>query len=233
MGSVDLFISYSHKDRDLVKPLADLLGLPGEAIFWDEQSLKPGQLWSSEIDRAIASCRIVVLCWCCDTASSQYVEHEVDLALRHKKILVPVRLCDMTPPQVIAQRQWIDLSGKIKHHCDRGAHVAASGCAPGCFDAAGAMAGTRAAGWIVATLLAMLLIATTRHTLLDLLRLAAQGLRALYRSAPLILPALALICLVAFAFFLAWRQRKRQRLSRLDAKLEHEVRSYFENQVAA
>ena len=47
------FLSYSKKDVDRVKTLYQQLTAEGFSIWWDEESLLPGQNWEYEIENAI------------------------------------------------------------------------------------------------------------------------------------------------------------------------------------
>ena len=69
-----------------------------------------------------------VLCWCCESAKSQFVAKEIKAALKDSgKKLVPVLLCSTKLPEVFARIQWIDLRGKVKHKCELKSHVSKKG----------------------------------------------------------------------------------------------------------
>jgi len=120
----DVFISYSHKDRELVQPLVQLLTVNSRRVFWDAHSLSPGQVWPVEIESAIVGCKRFVLLWCCDTADSDYVSKELALAVQRQKVIIPVLLCPLPPPESITDRQWIDLRGKLNHACQLNGELA-------------------------------------------------------------------------------------------------------------
>jgi TIR domain len=112
----DAFISYSHKDAEVVKPLVELLSLNDRRVFWD-QELAPGDQWNQVIRSSVRRSRIFVLFWCCDTGQSDYTAEEIAVALRLKKKIVPVKLCPAVMPQPLAQWQWIDLQKRVEHRC--------------------------------------------------------------------------------------------------------------------
>jgi hypothetical protein len=114
-----VFVSYSRHDEALVTPLAGLLGAAADdAIFFDITSLKPGNLWKNEIENALQASAVFVLCWCCESQRSQFVQHEIRLALQGKKRrVVPVLLCSTPLPESLTNRQWVDLRGRIVHSC--------------------------------------------------------------------------------------------------------------------
>jgi hypothetical protein len=115
-----VFVSYSRHDESLVKPLAAILGVPGnDAVFMDVEQLKPGDLWSKEIIGAVRASSVFVICWCCQSKGSEYVTKEISAALTDKnKKLVPVLFCSTKLPSSLSKRQWIDLRGKVVHKCN-------------------------------------------------------------------------------------------------------------------
>jgi hypothetical protein len=115
-----VFVSYSRHDESLIKPLAGLLGAAADdAVFLDVSSIKPGDLWKSEIEGAVRNASVFILCWCCESKRSDFVAYEIKTALEAGgKRLVPVLLCSTPLPPSLADRQWIDLQGRIVHACD-------------------------------------------------------------------------------------------------------------------
>lgn len=114
-----MFVSYSRHDEQLVKPLAELLGAAADdAIFLDVDSIKPGAIWKTEIDNAVRTSSVFIVCWCCESARSRFVHHEIALALEDdEKRLVPVLFCSTPLPKPLARRQWVDLRGRVTHSC--------------------------------------------------------------------------------------------------------------------
>ncbi len=134
MPRTKVFVSYSRHDESLVRPLAGLLGVAtDDAIFLDVASIKPGDNWKDDIDSALRESSVIVICWCCQAEKSEFIAHEIAIALLGKdKRLVPVLFCDTPLPGTLAAYQWIDLRGQIKHSC---AHVTQSTPVPGAVQA--------------------------------------------------------------------------------------------------
>jgi hypothetical protein len=114
-----VFVSYSRHDEELVKPLAGLLGAAAnDAVFLDVTSLKPGEVWKSEIETALREAPVFVLCWCCQSQKSEFVGYEIKTAIESgEKRLVPVLFCSAPLPDGVADHQWIDLRGRVVHVC--------------------------------------------------------------------------------------------------------------------
>jgi len=55
----DLFISYSHRDEHLVKPLVQLLSLNQRRVFWDVENIAPGQEWAQEIKPSLTRSKLL------------------------------------------------------------------------------------------------------------------------------------------------------------------------------
>ena len=110
-----LFVSYSHADAALIDPILKLLRF-GNRVFSDHE-IEPGQRWREAIERAITESSSVVVLWCCHSAVSQEVEHEITFAVASAKPLVPILLCPAPVGSALNEFQWIDASSIMKHMC--------------------------------------------------------------------------------------------------------------------
>lgn len=52
-----IFISYSHKNIDVVSSLVNMIASPNIDIWIDEKSIAPGQRYATAIFEAIKTCR--------------------------------------------------------------------------------------------------------------------------------------------------------------------------------
>jgi hypothetical protein len=115
-----VFVSYARHDEAFVKPLGGLLGAVGQAVFLDVESIMPGEPWRTQIENAVRESSVFIVCWCCQSKRSKFVQDEIEIALeqsKHRRI-VPVLLCSARLPKRLADRQWIDLRGQIVHPCN-------------------------------------------------------------------------------------------------------------------
>lgn len=61
---VEIFVSYSHSDVTIVRPIINLLRSAGPHAFRDEDDILPGKRWRAEIFAAIEECRLLWVFWC-------------------------------------------------------------------------------------------------------------------------------------------------------------------------
>jgi hypothetical protein len=110
-----VFVSYAHKDTARVKPIVDELVQLGFNVWFDSKNLQGGELWASEIARAIRECDIFLLVISRASMKSDEIRREVDLAYANQRKLVLLRLDSAAiSPQIAYQVsgiQWIDVKG--------------------------------------------------------------------------------------------------------------------------
>jgi hypothetical protein len=83
----DIFISYSKKDRNLAKQLADFLqGQLSLTVWWDT-SLVAGDQFRDEIKRQLGLSKAVLVVWTVNSIDSKWVQDEADEALRCQKYI--------------------------------------------------------------------------------------------------------------------------------------------------
>jgi len=105
---VDIFVSYTHVDRERVRPLVELFETEGWTVWWD-RGIVPGEPWLPELETEIAKARAMVVVWSKTSVESTWVRHEAARGLE-KNVLVPVMLGVRTPPAEFTDIQAIDLS---------------------------------------------------------------------------------------------------------------------------
>src|SRR5262245_27124265 len=106
-----VFISYAHNDgRDLARRLhADLT--KNFDIWFDNQRLTAGDIWSREIEDAIDHASVVLALLSPGSYVSDICRAEQQRALEKGKCVIPVRVqtdCDI--PLYLQTRQWLDFS---------------------------------------------------------------------------------------------------------------------------
>ena len=106
MASV--FLSYSREDAARIEPLAAALEREGHKVWWDRR-ISAGQQFSDEIEQALASADIVIVCWTANSIRSAWVRDEAG-AGRDSGRLLPIRLDNSEPPLGFRQYQTINLA---------------------------------------------------------------------------------------------------------------------------
>jgi len=112
------FISYTHKDRGKVLPLASYLSRLGLKVWMDTKELIGGQLIVHEISKAISESDLYFVCLSKDAVQSQWVLHELNTALTlettksHPKVIpVMIEKCDL--PIALTGRLYVDMTGSL------------------------------------------------------------------------------------------------------------------------
>ncbi len=106
MAKYDVFFSYSRADTERVAPLRDALRGMGYRVFFDTQSIDPGEQWKTRLERSIQSSRTLVLCWSEHTRGSDYIAFEYSRAEALHKPVLPW-LLDTTPLPAMLELQGI------------------------------------------------------------------------------------------------------------------------------
>jgi hypothetical protein len=111
----DLFISYSHHDKDDTEFLVDeLLRLePGLSIFVDRKNLEAGAAWQQALFEALDDCNKVVPLYSPTYLTSKVCKEEFNIALfRHRETeqgtLIPIYLYSASLPSYMHLVQFID-----------------------------------------------------------------------------------------------------------------------------
>jgi DNA-binding response OmpR family regulator len=108
VGGTDIFISYSHQDRQTIEMLATALQQENLSVWWDRH-IQTGRAFDREIEDAISNARSVIVAWSQNSVESDWVRAEAAYALEKKKLL-PIQLDNSVPPLRFIHIQTIDLT---------------------------------------------------------------------------------------------------------------------------
>src|SRR6266542_1960323 len=75
-----IFVSYSRRDQEIVERFVGMMESAGMSVWIDRQKIKPGKLWRTQIVQAIDTCDGFVLLLSTNSATSDNVRRELDLA---------------------------------------------------------------------------------------------------------------------------------------------------------
>ncbi|HWE47948.1 MAG TPA: TIR domain-containing protein [Caulobacteraceae bacterium] len=105
----DIFVSYSRKDRDRVRPIVAAIEHEGWSVWWDPE-IAPGQEFDNLISDALAHAKAVVVVWTVDSVASRWVRGEARDAA-DRGILVPIRFGDAQLPIDVRAIHTVDFDG--------------------------------------------------------------------------------------------------------------------------
>ena len=90
----DIFISYSHVDRDEAERLAYFLEQSGFRVWWDRE-VRTGQIFEDVIEKQISKAKAVVVLWSETSVDARWVRAEAAEAA-DRGVLFPVLLDRIT-----------------------------------------------------------------------------------------------------------------------------------------
>ncbi len=102
--SDDIFISYSHTDKERIKPLLKLLVQQGWTIWQDEPGITKGMAYRQVIGDVLKAVKCVVVIWSRHSVKSEFVLDEADIA-RQRDVLIPIIIDDVEIPIGFRQKQ--------------------------------------------------------------------------------------------------------------------------------
>jgi hypothetical protein len=100
----DIFISYSHIDKERIRPLVSLFERQGWAVWWDESGITKGKGFRPAIDNALKTVKCVVVVWSKHSVGRDFVLDEADVG-RQRGVLVPIIIDDVDIPLGLRQTQ--------------------------------------------------------------------------------------------------------------------------------
>lgn len=109
-AGADVFISYSRRDAEFVRELADALQERGTSVWLDVKGIGDGEVFPVALQRAIESSAGFVFVISPRSAQSRHCVHEIELALGLNKRIIPVvhePVADEALPEGIRVRNWI------------------------------------------------------------------------------------------------------------------------------
>ncbi|MBY6047726.1 toll/interleukin-1 receptor domain-containing protein [Vannielia litorea] len=101
------FVSYSSKDRALVRSIKTSIEGNGLSLWWD-QDIQAGAEWRSEIKKNLNDASVVLTFWTPQSVDSLAVVEEASIA-QSKKKLVHAKVEDCEIPYGFSETQYVDL----------------------------------------------------------------------------------------------------------------------------
>ncbi len=111
--SHDVFLSYNHKDKERVRRLAERLRKAELRVWFDEWSVKPGEIISLKVDEGLDHSRVLVLCLSPNALESNWVGLERSTAIHRDpsnegRRFIPLLLADCDLPDSLRRYKHVD-----------------------------------------------------------------------------------------------------------------------------
>jgi TIR domain/Sel1 repeat len=108
----DVFISHSVKDKTTADAVCAMLESSGVRCWIAPRDVVPGREWGEWIVEAIKECRIMVLVFTSHANESPQIRREVERAVNHGVMILPLRIEDVIPATAleyfIGNVHWLD-----------------------------------------------------------------------------------------------------------------------------
>ena len=104
---MDVFISYSRADVDVVRRIAEAVAREGFSVWWDAD-LPPHRAYGDVITEEIGGAKAAIVVWSKTAAASEWVRAEADVA-RNQKKLIQTSIDGVMPPMPFNQIQFASL----------------------------------------------------------------------------------------------------------------------------
>jgi len=104
---LDVFISYSRADVDVVRRIAQAVAREGYSVWWDAD-LPPHRAYGDVITEEIGGAKAAIVVWSKTAAASEWVRAEADVA-RNQKKLIQTSIDGVMPPMPFNQIQFASL----------------------------------------------------------------------------------------------------------------------------
>ena len=105
----DIFLSYSSKDRDRVKPIVETFETQGWKVWWDVR-IPYGKSFDRHIEEQLEASEVVVVVWSKDSIKSEWVLEEANEG-KERQVLIPLSIDDVRPPFGFRRIQAANLVG--------------------------------------------------------------------------------------------------------------------------
>lgn len=114
--SLRVFLSHAREDNPTVRQLSNRLKNDGFEPWLDEERILPGQNWEIEIEKALRTSDVILLCFSEKSINKEgFVQREFKRAMRYQEekpegviFTIPVRLDQSEIPFSYGELQWVD-----------------------------------------------------------------------------------------------------------------------------
>jgi hypothetical protein len=108
----DVFISHSHKDKQIADAICTNLEVAGVRCWIAPRDIGPGEQWPEAIAREIPQSRVMVMIFSTDSNNSDQVYRELFIAAENKVVIIPFKIEEVElNPRIgflLAGTHWLD-----------------------------------------------------------------------------------------------------------------------------
>jgi hypothetical protein len=120
-GILKIFISYSTKDLDKIKPMLNQLSAIKEIkIFFADETISPGDFVNQTIINNIRNSDVFILFYSESAVKSNYVQQEIGVAKSNNKIIIPILLDSNKPTGMLEGINYLNFYDPSKQQTEMG-----------------------------------------------------------------------------------------------------------------
>ena len=116
--ALQIFLSYSHKDRKLSGELKAKLDSNGFETFMAHEDIEPSKEWEEEIIRNLKECDIFIPLVSNNFMESKWTDQESGFAFAEDKLIIPIDI-GLVPYGFIGRYQALKFDGDISNACEK------------------------------------------------------------------------------------------------------------------
>ncbi len=115
---IDVFISYSHKDKDFAEEVLSELEGVGLHCFMAEIHIAPGELWEGKIRKAIIEAKRILLLITPNSKDSLWIAAEAGAAWAlEKELIAGIRYVDQSELIDVIRKHQVHRIEDLYHFC--------------------------------------------------------------------------------------------------------------------
>jgi len=116
--AIRIFLSYSHKDKNLSGELKKKLERNGFETFMAHEDIEPSKKWEEEIIRNLKKCDIFIPIISKNFKESKWTDQETGIAFAEDKLIIPINI-GLVPYGFIGKYQALKYDENISHTCEK------------------------------------------------------------------------------------------------------------------
>ena len=116
--TIRMFLSYSHKEKELAGEIKENLEAGGFEVFLAHEDIEPSSEWQEEIIRNLKNCDIFIPIVSENFKESEWTDQESGIAFAEEKMIIPINL-NLVPYGFIGKFQALKVGRRISDSCTK------------------------------------------------------------------------------------------------------------------